>query len=529
MSKDEGNWDSYIAQGEKLARRENQLWLIAIIVILCLSATVSAMDLFGAIGFAWDNPLEAFDSRAVRITLVLSVFLICAYFRDSVRRLRGSNFELLSNLQMQTEVLRHRNVELSRLKEISDRLVGSMDMQGGLDLLLRTALDIVDAKGAMILLSDEENGKIDKLSVKTVTSSGTFIEPYVDESLAQWVAERNEPTMLNSGFVVPKSDGRDSYRVEVSTLLVPISVNGKVLGVLAVAGKLTGEEFAQHDLDAICTLASQVGLGIEKMHLYKRLQDQVVRLRAALHELKQAQAGLVQSEKLATIGQLAGGMAHEINNPLLTILGRAEMLLMDAKPGSTHIRDLEIIKSETERIANLVKNLLSFSRAAKTGFLSMVDVNETIELTLELAATQTKSSNVHVIRRLTQGLPSVYIEKGELQQVYTNIIMNAYQAMGEEEGKLIVETSQDNSGHLVTKIADTGPGIPPEHMNQIFEPFYTTKPETEGTGLGLSVARSIVEKYGGDIEIQNRVGEGATFIIKLPIAEDEAGELPDAA
>lgn len=522
-------WDSYINRGEMLARRETQLWWLAIIVIACLAVTVCAIDIFGSTGFTWDNPLIAFNNRAIRITLILSVFLICAYFRDSVRRLRKSNSELLSNLREQTDVLQHRNIELSRLKDISDRLVGSLDVQSGLDLLLRTALDIVDAQNAMIVLSDEESGNLDKLSVKTANSSGSFIEPCIDESLAQWVAERNQPTLLNSGVATPHLKGHKACKVEVSMLLVPININGKVLGVLSVAGKLTGDDFTQHDLDVTCTLAGQVGLAIEKMHLYKRLQDQVVCLRNALHELKQAQAGLVQSEKLATIGQLAGGMAHEINNPLLTILGRAEMLLMDAKPGSAHIRDLEIIKSETERIGNLVKNLLSFSRAAKTGFLSMVDVNETIELTLELAATQTKSLNVQVINRLTQGLPLVYIEKGELQQVYTNIIMNAYQAMGEEDGKLIVETSQDNSGHIVTKIADTGPGIPPEHMSQIFEPFYTTKPDMEGTGLGLSVARSIVEKYGGDIEVQNRVGEGATFIIKLPVAEDETKELPEAA
>lgn len=222
-------------------------------------------------------------------------------------------------------------------------------------------------------------------------------------------------------------------------------------------------------------------------------------------------------------------MAHEINNPLLVILGRSEMILAEMDPSNPQARDLEIIRSETERIANIVRNLLSFARATKPGVLSPVDVNEVIARTLDLVRTQQGENQVNVITRLAGNLPPVYADSNELQQIYTNIAINAFQAMKDKGGKLIVETSQDDAGYVVAKFADTGPGISPENLSKIFDPFFTTKPELEGTGLGLSVCRGLVEKYKGKIEVQTRVGHGATFIVKLPAVEDSLCDLPKAA
>jgi two-component system NtrC family sensor kinase len=161
--------------------------------------------------------------------------------------------------------------------------------------------------------------------------------------------------------------------------------------------------------------------------------------------------------------------------------------------------------------------------------LSPVDVNEIINRTLDLVQTHETEKKVTVITRLAQDLPPVYVDTGELQQIYTNIAINAFQAMKQKGGKLIVETSQDDAGYVVAKFADTGPGISPENLSKIFDPFFTTKPEMEGTGLGLSVCRGLVEKYNGKIEVETRVGHGATFIVKLPAVEESSLDLPDAA
>ena len=529
MSDRENSWRSYISQQRRMEHRETQLWWLAITVIILLAITVAVVDFSGTMGFGSDGPFVALNSGLMRATLVIAVFLICAYFRDSIRRLRKSNAELLSDVRAQSELVERRNTELARLRDISDRLIGSMDVQDGLDLLLGTAMDVADAESASIILMDEETGRLDRLSARMVSASEACSGTHVKERLAQWVADRNQAVLVNSDVSTPEMRELEGCNVEVATLLSPISVSGKVLGVLTVAGKKAGGEFGQHDLDAVCTLAGQAALALEKMHLYRRLQEQVARLRSALHELKQAQASLIQSEKLASIGQLAGGVAHEINNPLLTILGRAEMVLADIDPTSPHARDLEIIGSETRRIASIVKNLLSFARVDKTGFMSLVDINEVVERTLELVGMEERSDNIELVTRLASGLPPVYAEKGELQQVYMNIVLNAYQAMKENGGTLTVETSRDNSGNAVAKFADTGPGIEADDMANIFEPFFTTKTESEGTGLGLSVSSSIAAKYNGKIEVQTRVGEGATFIVKLPVAEDAEKGLPEAA
>lgn len=519
VNESEKSWGSYRRQQDAIERREAQLWWLAILVIFLLCAGVIVVDLSNMKDRLNTGVLVLLDNRAMRYALLAAVFLICTYFRDSVRRLRMCNSRLLGELEEQANLLSRRNTQMAQLKDVSDRLLGNIDTEEGLDFLLGLAMNISGARSASILLSDEETRSPGRHSARSLTRTGERSdEAQINPGAAQWVIENAKPLLLNLD-----SEG------ESSVLLSPVSVGGKVLGVLSVRGRVDGGAFSEEELDAISTLANQAALGIEKMHLYRRLQEQVTCLRKALHELHQTQASLVQNEKLASIGQLAGGMAHEINNPLLIILGRAELLLMDAEPSSPNAADLEIIKSETQRIAGIVRNLLSFSRVDKTGILSMVDVNAVMERTLQLLETQESSGEITTIKRLSSDIPPVYAEKGEVQQVFMNIAMNAYQAMRASGGKLIVETSQDDAGYVVVKLADTGPGIAKEHLGKIFDPFFTTKPESEGTGLGLSVSRGIVDKYGGKIEVETRVGEGATFVIKLPAAEEVTKYVPQVA
>lgn len=524
LNESEKTWASYRRQQNAIERREGQLWWLAILVVFLLSAGVITLDLMSMRGRLDSGILALLDNEVMQVSLLAAVFLICAYFRDSARRLCRLNNRLLADLEAQSDLLARKSTQMAQLKDVSDRLLGNFDTEEGLDFLLGLAMNISGAQSASILLIDEETRSLERHSARSITRgcepSG---EAHINPSAAQWVIENFKPLLLNFPRI-ESGAGNES-----SSLVTPVSVGGKVLGVLGVRGKADGGGFNDDELDAICTLANQAALGIEKMRLYRKLQEQVVCLRKALHELQQAQVSLVQNEKLASIGQLADGMANEINNPLLIILGRAELLLMDTDPSNPNAANLEIIKSETQRIAGIVRNLVSFSRVNKKGILSIVDVNEIMERTLQLVETPESSGDIRTIKRLSGDIPPIYAEKGEIQQVFMNIAMNAYQAMEESGGKLIVETSQDDAGYVVVKFADTGPGIPREHLGKIYDPFFTTKSESEGTGLGLSVSRGIVEKYGGKIEVETRVGEGATFVIRLPAAEEAARDLPKAA
>jgi two-component system, NtrC family, sensor kinase len=226
---------------------------------------------------------------------------------------------------------------------------------------------------------------------------------------------------------------------------------------------------------------------------------------------------VTQAEKLASIGRLAGGVAHEINNPLMVILGRAELALMDVPEDHASAADLEIIISETKRIANIVKNLLRFSRQDQQESLLPADVNETVDRAVELTRYQLTVENILVETRYTPDLPTVMGNAGQLQQVFTNIIINAYQAMGTHGGRLFIETGKV-ANFVEVRFSDSGCGIPTDHLKRIFEPFYTTKAEHEGTGLGLAVSYGIIADHGGSITVDSVVGAGSQFTVRLPTA-----------
>ncbi|MDZ7378650.1 MAG: ATP-binding protein, partial [candidate division KSB1 bacterium] len=241
-------------------------------------------------------------------------------------------------------------------------------------------------------------------------------------------------------------------------------------------------------------------------------------------QLKQrAQQTIMQSERLATVGQLAAGVAHELNNPLGGILLYANLLLEKAKDGDPIKEDLQVIVRETERCRRIVRGLLDFSRQTKLE-MTLTDLNRIINTTLDLVVTQAIFKGITVTRNLSPLLPKVMVDVGQMQQVFINIIMNAAEAMA-GNGSLEVTTSVQDNSYVVTSIRDTGPGIPEEIRSKIFDPFFTTKPLGKGTGLGLSIAFGIVRKHNGVIEVETEVGKGTTFHIKLPVM-DTADERP---
>jgi signal transduction histidine kinase len=254
---------------------------------------------------------------------------------------------------------------------------------------------------------------------------------------------------------------------------------------------------------------------------YKAYIDKVEETQARLVEVqalyKESLQLVTQAEKLASIGRLAGGVAHEINNPLMVILGRAELALMDLPDDHTSAADLEIIISETKRIANIVKNLLRFSRQDQQESLLPVDVNETVDRAVELTRYQLTVDNILVETRYAPDLPTAMGNAGQLQQVFTNIIINAYQAIGHQGGRLLIETGRTGD-YVDVRFTDTGCGIPEGNLKRIFEPFYTTKAEHEGTGLGLSVSYGIIADHGGSITVDSVVGQGSQFTVRLPPA-----------
>jgi two-component system, NtrC family, sensor kinase len=255
------------------------------------------------------------------------------------------------------------------------------------------------------------------------------------------------------------------------------------------------------------------------------LKNSLEELEMTVETLKTTQAQLIQSEKLSGIGEFIAGVAHELNNPLTSVMGFSEML-QNAEADPQHKRHLEIIHKSALRCQKIVQSLLSFARRSEPE-RKAVCLNRLVEAALEILQYQLRTSNVEMILKLDPNLPQAMVDPNQIQQVFVNLINNARQAIEAYQPKGWIKVSTARHGETVrVVIQDNGPGISEANLSKIFDPFFTTKEVGKGTGLGLSLCYGIIKDHGGTVTPRSRPGEGATFIIELPVApeSDEAAE-----
>lgn len=281
-----------------------------------------------------------------------------------------------------------------------------------------------------------------------------------------------------------------------------------ILGALYVDNQETSAPFSSESLRTAEALARHAALAIENAQLFEREQRN-------LDELRQAQSQLLQSEKLATIGQMAAGIAHELNTPLTYIMGNLELLQAHGL-GETHREMVASIAKGAERIKSLAQSLLAFSRPSHEDLVPLA-ANEVIERSLELCHYQILKGGVQLRKELATDLPRIMGVSNQLEMALINLVINAIHAMEGASGQLRVGSGRKGADVEIT-VADTGPGIPEPIQAHMFEPFVTTKPEGRGTGLGLSTVLMVVQRHQGRIDFTTG-GTGTTFRITLPAAQ----------
>lgn len=240
-------------------------------------------------------------------------------------------------------------------------------------------------------------------------------------------------------------------------------------------------------------------------------------------EIRRTHAGLLQTEKLASLGRMAAGVAHELNNPLTGIVTFSHLMLRRVPPQSQEAEDLKVIIEQSERCSKIIKNLLTFARATPSE-RGEVAINDVLSKTIYMVKNQEKFHNIKFDINIDE--TSRFITLGDLtqfQQIFLNMLINAADAMN-ERGTITIVTRRiivDNKPFVEIEFTDTGVGIPEENLPKLFEPFFTTKPVGKGTGLGLSVSHGIVRHYGGDILVKSTVGKGTSFFVRLPLIEQK--------
>jgi len=338
-------------------------------------------------------------------------------------------------------------------------------------------------------------------------------------------------------------------------LVVPIPAREGPLGAFLLGGKRSGLPFGGEDLDLLRTLAAQSAVAVQNALSYRSLQELAAsledRVRArtrelersnaelarAYQELRSAQRQLLQSEKMASLGQLVAGVAHEINNPVSFIVGnlgplRDKLETLETAAARHDDPDLvrlvgrvrrifETIGRGAERTAGIVQDLRTFSRVGDAERAAF-DVHEGLDVSIRLL--QGRWESRITIERDYGDLPLIEAVPGQLNQVFMNLLANACDAVA-ERGTIRIETRREN-GELRIAISDDGTGIAAADLDRVFDPFFTTKPQGHGTGLGLSITHGIVEDHGGRLEVESQVGKGTTFTMWLPIRAAGSAQRP---
>jgi signal transduction histidine kinase len=422
------------------------------------------------------------------------------------------------------------HIELQQVREllqtlytISDDLATSLDLDWVLSRVLDLSISATDARHGSIFLVPSPETTTPRVLRRDLQAeeADKAISEVLTDGLAGWVVQHKEGTII----VDTAQDPRwlafpDDMSPPRSALAVPLVANGRVLGVLTLDHGEVNHFQIQH-MGLMRAIAHQASTAIEKARLHKELSHLAdilaERVEERTRELRETQAQLVQAEKLAALGELAAGIAHEINNPLHILQLYVEHMNSMVTPETPFAEFLDPMRNALDNIARLAGQLRDFSRPA-SGEWKPVNVNEVLRGVLRLVNKEMMHCQIEVVSDLASDLPLVSGDNRQLEQVFLNIILNARDAMP-GGGRLKIETYAGESAVHI-RFADSGVGIEDENLKRIFEPYFTTK-EDRGTGLGLAICQRIVTQHGGKVNVSSRLGEGTVFILHLPISRWE--------
>ncbi|MGB6884136.1 MAG: PAS domain S-box protein [Candidatus Acidiferrum sp.] len=428
----------------------------------------------------------------------------------------------ISERKRAEQEIRRRNRELLVLNSIGQTLMESMDLGDSLHRALRQMAELFSLDACALYLLDEQGTKIRRVAAVGHRSeyARNFPPVNVKPELLSHIKAVHATFLSVQGLPLP-AIFREAQRKEelLSAYIVVLWSKDRVIGGLTV-GSRTPKEFSPADINLLIAVGSQLSSAIERTTLYEEA-------RQAYENLRRTQEQLLHSEKMAAVGQLISGVAHELNNPLTAILGYSQLLTSSGQMGPQGIEYSDKLYKQAQRTHRIVQNLLSFARQHKPERVP-VQLNLILEETLALRDYDLRMNHIRVHLELAPDLALTSADPHQLQQVFLNMVNNAVDAMLEHsnEGDLWVRTGA-NGDKLFIEFTDSGPGV--KDASRVFDPFYTTKPVGKGTGLGLSICYGIVTEHGGSIRVRNVPPRGASFTIEVPYQPSRTAKPAESA
>ncbi|MGB2980813.1 MAG: ATP-binding protein [Candidatus Zixiibacteriota bacterium] len=435
---------------------------------------------------------------------------------ESVGLFKSAVEDKINRLGQANKRLKQKIFDLYTIFELSRKLNSVLDLEELLSEMLSTLVDQLDVSNiAIFLRRDPKHDKLSFLKLKETSPKPSAKTEHWEIStkgeLYRLFLSEKESLFLEEirAFINDDNPEMKILKELDCKLCVPLISRDELVGILSLGSKKTNLRFSDSDLEFIFVLADHLTVALENAILYENQKN-------INTELRRTQRQLIQSEKLAALGQLSASLAHEVNNPLGIIKNYLQILSESMDSNDTEQRSIRTIKEEVNRIARIVRSLLDFSRPEKEE-MTLLDISSVLRQTVSLIDKEFLKKKIKIEQGISADLSPVMGDRDQLKQVFLNLLVNSRDFMP-EGGEIKVSARNADLG-VTVEFSDTGPGIPEDNLSRIFEPFFTTKEEGKGTGLGLWICYGIVQRHGGTIQAKRRK-KGTSFLVSLPKASD---------
>ncbi len=429
---------------------------------------------------------------------------------DEISKLGHAFNQMALTLKQREASLSRGNRDLFVLHTTGLDLMESLDRDSLLSKIAARAEDLVWADTTSVCIVDSSDRMLKYLGVFGAKAQSIKEQelPLEAGGIYNWIVSYGAPLLIPDAQADFRLDSPRMKELGIKSIMtVPLWSTNTMTALLTAINKKGGSSFDKHDLRLFTVFSNLASAALQNASLYSDLKEK-------MEELRTAQEQLVRSTKMAAIGELSANVAHEINNPLTSVLGYTTHLLKTLELSEAQRKILVTMKQETLRVRKIIRNLLDFSRQ-RPSWMEPADISLPLKETIALVQGIADASSVVLCEYYPSEPAIVNMAHNDMKQVFLNIANNAIQAMP-QGGVLRVSVDSLDQKEIVVTFTDSGNGIATEHLSRIFEPFFSTKGNGDGTGLGLSISYRIVQNHGGRIEVENLEGRGATFRVVLP-------------